>query len=219
MHQSRQKNEAAFPWAGMLTVAGAGVLVTWLLSPTVSPQQLLQTWHVSRAAGLVALVLLWLSVVLGLMQSSGLLNGLTGSAPTVEVHAFAALLSLYAATFHAWILLWDRFVAFHWRELVLPFTADYEPVLVGIGTLAFYGALGAVVTTYLRRWMGPRVWRALHQASLIAFALGLVHGYLLGPDTALPAVRVFYYVAGWSTALLLVYRMVGGILHRARAAG
>lgn len=219
MQQSRRINRMAFPWAGLLALAAAGALAVWLLSPSAPPLELLQTWYLSRAAGLVALALLWLSVVLGLMQATGLLSGLTGPASNVDVHAFAALLSLYAATFHAWILLWDRFVTFRWPELVLPFTANYEPVLLGLGTLAFYGGLGAVITTYLRGWMGPRVWRALHQASVIALAFGLVHGYLLGPDTAVPTVRFFYYFAGWSTALLLAYRMAGGILRRARDAG
>lgn len=219
MNQPGRRNRVALPWAGLVSLVAAAALATWLLSPAAPPLALLQTWYLGRAAGLVALALLWLSVTLGLMQSSGLLGGLTGPAANVDVHAFAALLSLYATTFHAWILLWDRFVTFEWTELALPFTAAYEPVLLGLGTLAFYGALGAVVTTYLRGWMGPRAWRLLHQASLIALVFGLVHGYLLGPDTTLAAVRFFYYFAGWSTGLLLAYRVAGGIVRRARNAG
>lgn len=219
MNQSSRRNGVAFPWVGLLALAAASALAVWLLSPAAPPLALLQTWYLSRAAGLVALALMWLSAALGLMQSSGLLSGITGPAANVDVHAFAALLSLYAATFHAWILLWDRFVTFRWTELVLPFTAGYEPVLLGLGTLAFYGALGAVVTTYLRGWMRPRVWRFVHQASLLALVFGLAHGYLLGPDTSVPAVRLFYYFAGWSTGLLLAYRLAGGIVRRARDAG
>lgn len=210
---------ARFPWTGPVALVIAVGLAAWLLSPVVDPQELLQTWYLSRAAGLVALALLWLSVCLGLMQSSGLLTGITGAANNVDVHGFAALLSLYGTTFHAWILLWDRFVTFRWAELLVPFTSAYEPVLTGLGTLAFYGVMGTVVTTYLRGRLGPKVWRALHQTSLAVFALALVHGYLYGPDTSLPAVRLFYHFSGWSTALLLAYRIAGGILRSARAAG
>lgn len=215
----KARRSAPFPWAGLMALLGSLALSAWLLSGGVSPAELLQTWYLSRAAGLVALTLLWVSVMLGLMQGGKLLAGVTAPGSNVDVHAFAALLAVYAATFHAWILLWDRFVPFRPGEILVPFSASYEPVLVGIGSLALYAALGAVVTTYLRGLLGPKLWRFLHRISALGLGLALVHGYLLGTDTRLPAVQALYQVIGWSTALLLAYRIVGGVFQRARSAG
>ena len=214
----RPPGRSSIPWLGLLILVASLFLSAHLLAGVYSPESLAQTWYLSRAAGLVSLVLLWLSVMLGLLGASGLARWGFSPQDSTDVHAFAALLAIYAATFHAWILLWDSFIPFTLSEILDPFTANYQPFLVGLGTLGFYFAIGAVVTTYLRPRLGPRLWRVLHQVSAIGLALGVIHGYLLGPDSNQPGMRAFYLVVTLSTTLLAVYRMAGGIAKRARLA-
>lgn len=197
------------PWLGLLVLVASILLAGRLLSG-LTPADIFQTWYLSRAAGLVSLILLWASVALGLMQANGFLRGLTSSASNTDVHAFTALLMVYAVTFHAWILLWDQYQPFTWVQVVVPFAANYKPLVMGLGSIGFYVALGAVMITYVRGWLGSGAWRALHRASVVGFGLALVHGYLAGPDTALPAVQFFYYFAGASVTLLLAFRLLGG---------
>lgn len=207
------------PWLGLLTLTASLFLSAHFLSGVYTVESLFQTWYLSRAAGLVSLVLLWISVDLGLLQSAGLLRRMLPGQDSIDVHAFAALLAIYAVTFHAWVLLWDTTVPFTLSQILDPFTSQYEPIMVGLGTIAFYFCLGSVVSTYLRKGLGTKVWRVMHQVSALGLVIGLIHGWVLGPDTNQPGVRALYVVIAVSTVLLTVYRMIlGGAAKRARLA-
>ena len=62
-----------------------------------------------------------------------------------------------------------------------------------------------VVSFPLRRRIGPAVWRRLHWATYVIFALATAHGLLAGSDSAQPwsrdlylaAVGAFAFAAGW----------------------
>jgi sulfoxide reductase heme-binding subunit YedZ len=202
-----RRTEPAFPWAGLLTlavaVAGTAAL---LLSVPVPLERMIQTWPLSRSAGLVAYLYLWASVCLGLLQSMGMLRSLSTPAIRVDMHAFLSLGAIYATVFHAVILLWDHYLPFHWDDILLPFASDYAPMLVGFGGVAFYLALAATVTTYLRPWFSARTWRAIHRFSLFGFLLALVHGVALGTDARSPVVMLMYAGTGLSALVLAAAR-------------
>lgn len=207
-----QKSSTALntPWAGIAALAAASVVAGLLVGP-VSWANLLQTWYLTRAAGLVAYVLLWASVSLGLLQSIGLLKGVTSPLANVDMHSFFSLGAIYATVYHAVILLWDRHMPFTWTDLLVPFAVGHDPILVGLGSLSFYIALGAVVTTYLRGKLTPRLWRSIHLFSLVSFFLALAHGARLGTDTELAAVGYLYRFTGISVAFLLLCRVYKGV--------
>lgn len=190
---------------GLAISAGAPALSAWHIG----------TWHLTRAAGLVAFGFLWLSVVLGLLQSTGYVK-----APAViNLHTSSSVWALYATTFHAAILIYDRHTPFSLAGVVVPFTSEYRPLLVGIGGLAFYIALGVTVTTYLRGRVGPRAWRLIHWTSLAGFLFAVVHSVALGTDSNLPWVAFGYRFAAISVAALLGYRVYVGVKKRAGIAG
>ncbi len=178
------------PWTGAAALVAAGVLVTSLLAG-VSAADVLRTWPLARASGLVAYVLLWASVCLGLLPPAGATRP-AAAAARMDLHCFVSAWALYSTTFHALVLLWDRHVRFTWTDVLVPFASAYRPILVGLGGLAFYLALGATVTTYLRGLLSPGLWRAIHQLTLAAYLLALWHGVLLGSDTHLPLVKLLY---------------------------
>lgn len=198
------------PWAGVAALTTAALVAGLLVGP-VSWANLLNTWYLTRAAGLVAFVLLWASVTLGLLQSIGLLKGVTSPLANVDVHGFVSLGALYATVYHAVVLLWDRHTPFTWTEILVPFASGHEPVLVGLGIISFYVALGATITTYLRGKLTPRLWRWIHLFSLVGFFLALAHGVLLGTDTELTAVGYLYRFTGISVAFLLLCRVYKGV--------
>ncbi len=207
----QSRNQArGIPWAGAMALAIAIVTFGVVLSGPISLSSLLQTWYLSRAVGIIAFVLLWGSVTLGLLQSTGYLKGVTSPLANIDLHEFTSLGALYASIFHAVILLWDQYLPFRVLDLVVPFSGAYRPVLVGLGSVAFYVALGAVLTTYLRGRLNPKTWRQLHQISLLGFIAALVHGLLLGTDSGLPAVVFVYGFAVLSVALLVGLRIYRG---------
>jgi methionine sulfoxide reductase heme-binding subunit len=204
----------SLPWAGAATLAvaafGAGILLT---GPGVLAN-LIHPWYLTRAAGLVAYVLLWLSVSLGLLQSTQFLKGATSPLANIDVHTFVSVGALYATTFHFVILLWDRYVPFTLTELLVPFASDYKPVLTGLGIITFYIMLGVTISTYLRSKLNAKVWRAVHQVSLVAFLLALTHGVLMGTDSGHPLVSYLYRFSGLSVGALVAYRISQGVIKR-----
>ncbi len=205
----RSEAVAVFPWAGLAVLAGAMVLLFAVVVPApLSASDILQNWPLSRAAGIVAYLLFWASVCLGLIQSASAQRHPSGAAVKLDMHCFLALAALYTTVFHAAILVWNRHVPFHWQEALVPFASEYEPAQVGLGVLALYVLLGATVTTYLRGRLGPGLWRRVHQGSVLGFIMGLVHGLALGPDTGLLAMQLMYSLTGGSVAALGAWRVL-----------
>ncbi|HWI63979.1 MAG TPA: hypothetical protein VNT75_19255 [Symbiobacteriaceae bacterium] len=203
-----QRNPSAvtFPVTGgvILAVTTVGALLTVGFVEN-------HTWQMTRATGLVAFVMLWLSVVLGLLQSTGYFR-----APSIiDLHSFVSIWALYMTTFHIVVLLFDRHDPFSLAGILIPFAAAHHPLLNGIGGLAFYIALGVTVTTYFRGQIGATAWRAIHLTSLVSFLFALAHGLMLGTDAKLPTVAFTYRFAALSVAALLAYRTYLGVTKRA----
>jgi len=211
-------NRSRFPWAGILALVTALVVAGYLLVGNLAdPGQWLQPWYVTRASGLIAYLLLWGALSVGLLQSLGMLKGVTAPLANLDVHEHLSLWSLYATVFHAVILLWDTYVPFSLAEITIPLASDYQPALVAMGIIPFYLGLAVTVSTYLRSRLSPSSWRAIHLLSLIAFLLALVHGVLLGTDSQLPAVAYLYRFTGFSVAGLVIYRAAREIQKRQTA--
>jgi hypothetical protein len=133
---------------------GAGAALGVILAGVVAPQWLpaLTTslvgpspkayWYLARATGFVAYLLLWLSVVLGLLITGRLSRLWPGGPTTVDLHQFSGLLGLAFALLHGGVLLGDQYVGFTPLQLLLPFAAaGYRPLAVGLGQVAFYVGL------------------------------------------------------------------------------
>jgi len=208
---STQNNQAQRrSWAGAAALA-LSLAAAALLLRNVSPAELFNTWRLTRAAGLVAFALLYLSVAVGLLQSLGVLRGITAPAATVDVHEHLSLWALYATAFHALILLWDPYVPFRPAALLLPFASDYEPAAVALGVIATYTMLAATVSSYVRPRLRPAHWRAVHLLSLAGFLFALIHGVAIGTDTGRPAVGHLYRFTGLSAGLLAAWRLFRGV--------
>jgi len=137
-------------------------------------------WYLSRATGVVSIVLLTIVLVLGLVTSGR--RRPTGESATVvmAVHRWLSLgTSLFLLT-HIATAIAETYVSIDLVSAVLPFTSGYEPVWVGLGTLAFDVLLAVVVTSLLRHRLGERTWRRVHVLSYALWPLAIVHGLALG---------------------------------------
>lgn len=193
-----------------------GVLLSILILPGWIPAmvtslrgaQLAVYWQLSRAAALVAFVLLWLSTQFGLLITSKTARLWPGSPTAFDLHEYTSLLGLLFALLHSLILLGDRYIALQPLQLALPFaSAAYRPVAVGLGQLAFYAWGILVGSFYLRKQISQPAWRALHWASFLAFAFSLIHGITAGTDSHLPAIAALYWIAGGSVLFMIIYRL------------
>jgi DMSO/TMAO reductase YedYZ heme-binding membrane subunit len=63
-----------------------------------------------------------------------------------------------------------------------------------------------LLTSWLRRWVPPRLWRQLHGAGFAVFVLSSAHGLLAGSDTGMWWMQVLYVSAVGTVTLLALVR-------------
>jgi predicted ferric reductase len=199
--------EVAMFGAAGVAGAGLGILTAIWMSNAIAAQSSF-FWFVSRAAAVVAYGLLWLSVAWGITLSSKGLGGRVSGPMAFALHNVTSWLALGFSAVHAVALLGDFSVPFTMTGVMVPFLANYKPVLSGLGTLSFY--IGLVVTGafYFKKRLGYKAWRTIHGLSYAMFFVVTAHSILLGTDTSTLIMRAIYLVAGVSVVLLTAFRLL-----------
>lgn len=193
------------------TLVAAFVLPAWLpgLSDSLLGPQPKAYWYLSRASGLVAFGLIWLSMVWGVLITNRMARLWPGVATAGDLHQHVSLLGLGFALFHGLILLGDRFAGYSLFQILVPFTASvYRPFWVGLGQVSFYALALVALSFYVRRTLGTRTWRKIHFLSFAVYALALLHGVVSGSETSIPGIRAFYWGSGAILLFLTVYRIL-----------
>jgi len=165
-------------------------------------------WYMSRAAGLMGYLLLWLSTLWGFAIGSKIFDSLLERVFTFDFHEHLSWLGLGFIGFHAITLLFDRVEALSMTEVLLPFVSSYRPFWTGIGILAFYLTVLVTVTFYLRSIISMKAFRSIHYLSIAAYAGALFHGLYAGTDSSLPWVEVIYWGTFISTVFFCFYWLV-----------
>jgi predicted ferric reductase len=192
-------------------LAAVFVLPQWLsgLTTSLTGESPKAFWYLSRASGVIAYLLLWMSVALGLITSSKMARVWPGGPAAVDVHQFVSLLALGVVLFHAFILLGDRYMNFTIAQLLVPFAGkDYRPLWVGWGQSAFYLAVPVAFSFYARRQIGFRVWRVLHYVGFLVYTLITIHALGSGTDATAPAMLAIYILSGAVVYFLTTYRIL-----------
>ena len=187
-----------------LAAAGfvVGIGVTGLAEGTTS------FWYLSRASGFVAYLLLWGSVVWGLLLSTGIGRAWMRPPQLLDAHQFLSTVGVGFAGFHGLVLMGDRYIRFPLRAVVVPFAASYEPLLVALGQIAMWLSVLLIASFHVRRRIGGRAWRRLHYASFAAFCLAFVHGILLGTETATLWATCLYLATAGPVIFLSLHRIL-----------
>ena len=183
---------------------------------TSSPPLHVVWWLISRASGVLALVLISLSVLIGLAMAAKSIRrpGLKRSA--VRLHEQIALIALAAIALHGLSLLGDGWLKPGLRGIVIPFALSYRPALTGVGIIAGYLALLLGPSFYLRRRIGARRWRKLHRATVVVWAMSAVHALGAGSDSRTVWLRCVALVPLAPITYLLALRLTGRWTGRTR---
>lgn len=148
-------------------------------------------WLVSRAAGILALVLLTATLVAGVLATAPTRSALWPRWARQTLHRDLALLSVAMLAVHVLAVVLDGYVDIGWRSAVVPFTSGYRTFAVALGTVALDLILAVVATSLLRVRLGRRTWRAVHWLVYAAWPSAVLHYLLAGTDAGTP----------WGTAL------------------
>lgn len=145
-------------------------------------------WYLNRGSGLVVLVLLTLSTVLGVLSLGGLSpSGLRRRGMprfvTQALHRNVALVSVVALVVHVATAVADTYVDIRWWQALVPWWGStYLPLWLGLGTLSLDLVAVVTLTSLLRTRFSERAWRRVHYLSWGAWAVGLAHGIGIGTD-------------------------------------
>jgi len=140
-------------------------------------------WYLTRGTGVVTLLLLTASVVLGTVTSVRWASGRWPRFVLEWLHRNISLVVLVFLALHVATAVIDTFAPLRWIDAVVPFSSAYRPVWVGFGAVALDLLVAVAVTSLLRVRVGYGTWRAVHWAAYACWPLALIHGLGTGSDT------------------------------------
>jgi sulfoxide reductase heme-binding subunit YedZ len=167
-------------------------------------------WLASRASGLVALVLVTISVGIGLAMAGKVMRRPGLSRRLLAIHEQTALAGLVAIAVHGITLLGDSWLHPGVSGIAVPFAIGYRPLWTGLGIVAGYMAMLLGLSFYVRRWVGGRLWRKAHRATAVVYLLGVIHALGAGTDASSVWLRWWLVVTGVPIAALFAYRIGAG---------
>jgi sulfoxide reductase heme-binding subunit YedZ len=168
-------------------------------------------WLASRSAGVVSIIAVSVSVIIGLMMANGLpRNGFAGLTKRrlIGVHEATALAGIVAIAVHGLTLLGDAFMHPTLAQIAVPFTLDYRPGFTGLGIIAGWLAVFLGLSFYARKWIGSKRWRSLHRATIAVWALGVIHTLGAGTDASQPWMQAILLVTGLPIVFLFLLRVL-----------
>ena len=208
---------------GLYVVAVGGILLAtgpdavraatdWLVAHSNS-----LAWYSSRILGFLAYGAISVSVIYGLLLSTGILDRIAHRAVSLTLHQDLSAIAIGLTALHGALLALDTYVPQTARQLLIPFAGPYKTEWVGIGQVAFYLMIVVYASFFVRRRIGQRAWRTLHYVTFFAFVGATVHGLMSGTDS--PADWALWIYAGASVAVvfLLVYRITLSLAGSPRA--
>jgi methionine sulfoxide reductase heme-binding subunit len=196
-----------FVWLAIVPGSPTATLVGKFLDAAFATNSVQTMWYVTRSAGVIAYLLLWLSTVWGLSVSSKIFDPVLNRFFTYDMHSFLSLLALGFLALHVIVLLGDHYLPFSMAQLVVPFIAPYRPIWVAFGSLGLYLSLLVSITFYVRQWIGYWLFHVIHYASLLAYAAAALHGLMSGTDSPLWSMQLMYAGTTLVVVFLFIYRV------------
>lgn len=140
---------------------------------------------ISSYAGLSAMVLLTINILLGLVLSARyntVRQWPHRRLPIFDIHNWTAYIALGLIFLHPGVLLVSSTAGFRVIDLLWPLNSPKQTNYNTLGAVAFYCVLFVVVTSYLRSKLGSRLWKKLHFVSYAAAGFVFLHGILIDPN-------------------------------------
>ena len=134
-------------------------------------------WYASRATGAVSLVLFTAVMVLGMATAGRAATPQLSRAAVLRLHRTVSLTALAFIGIHITTAIVDGYVDLSLTDVVVPFGAGFDPMWVGFGAVAVDLLLAIGLTSAIRRFLSPKVWRFVHLTAYAMWPLALAHGW------------------------------------------
>ncbi|HUZ28327.1 MAG TPA: ferric reductase-like transmembrane domain-containing protein [Solirubrobacteraceae bacterium] len=140
-------------------------------------------WYLARATGVVAVLLLTASVVLGILGPLRISSGPRWPRFAVDMmHRDVSLLVMVLLVLHIVTSVLDGFAPIAWVDAVIPFGSGYRPLWMALGALSFDLLVALVITSLVRVRLGYRWWRSIHWLAYVSWPIAVLHGLGTGSD-------------------------------------
>ncbi len=174
-------------------------------------------WYTMRATGVVALVLLTGTMVLGMLTA-----GRTGSRAwpafaRADLHRRISLLAMVFLALHVLTAVLDTYVSVSWLAVVVTFASPYRPLWTGLGTVGVDLLVAVAVSSALRQRISPRTWRGIHWLAYGSWPVAMAHSLGMGTDAATLWFDALAALCTVAVAGTLVWRIADHRRSQARA--
>lgn len=139
-------------------------------------------WYLTRSTGVVSLLLLTATVVLGVVDVSRWSSPRWPRFVLDSLHRNVSMLVLVFLGLHIITATLDSFAPIALLDAVVPFIGGYRPFWLGLGAVAFDLLLAVAITSLVRERLGHRAWRIVHWLAYACWPIALLHGLGTGSD-------------------------------------
>jgi len=139
-------------------------------------------WYVTRASGLMTMILLTLTMVLGMTTTTRARARNWPGFAQQELHRRISMIAVVFLGIHVLTSVLDTYVNISWAAIVIPFASSYGRLWVGVGAIALDLMIAVFVSSLLRARMRPGTWRAVHWLAYASWPVALAHTFGMGTD-------------------------------------
>ena len=141
-------------------------------------------WYATRATGLVALLLLTVTMSLGILTAGRAKSTLPAFA-RADIHRRISVVTVVFLALHVLTSVIDTYVHIKWITIVVPFTSGYHTFWLALGTIGVDLFLAVAISSALRRHISARAWRVLHWLAYLSWPVAVAHSLGMGTDAKL----------------------------------
>jgi DMSO/TMAO reductase YedYZ heme-binding membrane subunit len=141
-------------------------------------------WYLTRGTGIVALVLVTATVLIGILASLRTGGSRTPRFVVAGLHRNVSLMTVAFIVVHVATTIMDAYAPIRVVDAVVPFISAYRPVWLGLGALAFDIILALIITSLVRVRIGLKTWRGIHWFAYACFPIAVVHSLGTGSDAS-----------------------------------
>ena len=139
-------------------------------------------WYATRATGLVALVLLTTTTVLGVLTANRFGTRRWPRFAQQDLHRRVSVTTMAFLAGHILTSVLDSYVHIGWAAVVVPFASSYKTLWVSLGTVGVDLLVAVAVTSALRPKIRAGTWRAVHWLAYLSWPVAVSHAFGIGTD-------------------------------------
>ena len=141
-------------------------------------------WYTTRATGIVALVLLSATMVLGILTAGRAKSALPRYA-RVDIHRRLSALTVAFLAIHVLTSVLDSYVHIDPIAIVIPLASNYHRLWLALGTVSVDAFLAVAISSALRQFISARSWRLVHWMAYVSWPVAIAHSLGMGTDSKL----------------------------------